>query len=141
MKRYFLGVDIGTYESKGVLIDQDYQLVHSFAVKHGLENPKPNYFEHDAEQVWWHDLCEITQGLIRETGIDPKDIACVGTSALGADCLPVDEECRPLRKAILYGIDARADREIARFVPQMWRQRFCGSKTTNLKYMQKHISF
>lgn len=157
MKRYFLGVDVGTYESKGVLIDQDYQLVHSFAVKHGLENPKPNYFEHDAELVWWHDLCEITQGLIRETGIDPKDIACVGTSALGADCLPVDEECRPLRKAILYGIDARADREIEfmnnyygeakinelwgrRFVPQMWRQRYCGSKTMNLKSTQKPIN-
>ena len=135
MKRYFLGVDVGTYESKGVLIDQDYQLVHSFAVKHGLENPKPNYFEHDAELVWWHDLCEITQGLIRETGIDPKEIACVGTSALGADCLPVDEECRPLRKAILYGIDARADREIEFMnnyygeakINELWGRPLCSS--------------
>ena len=31
---------------------------------------------------------------------------------MGADCLPVDEHCKPLRKAILYGIDARAGDEI-----------------------------
>ena len=39
--------------------------------------------------------------------MDPKDIKAVGASALGADCLPVDKDCNPLRKAILYGIDAR----------------------------------
>jgi len=110
---YYMGIDIGTYESKGVLIDQQYNLVASHAEKHGMENPQPNYFEHDAEQVWWHDFCQISRSLIEQTGIQPQEIACIGTSTLGADCLPVDENCRPLRKAILYGIDSRADREIA----------------------------
>ncbi len=112
-KTYYLGIDIGTYESKGVLIDQQYNLVASHAEKHGMENPQPNYFEHDAEQVWWHDFCQISRSLIEKSGIQPQEIACIGTSTLGADCLPVDENCRPLRKAILYGIDSRADREIA----------------------------
>lgn len=107
-KKYYLGVDIGTYESKGVLIDQDYNLIANKAVRHDLENPQPNHYEHDAEKVWWGDLCQITRGLIAESGIDPAQIACVGSSALGADCVPVDENCRPLRKAILYGIDSRA---------------------------------
>jgi len=111
--RYFLGVDVGTYESKGVLIDQDYNLVASKAVRHGLDNPQPNFYEHDAEAVWWQDLCAVTRGLIAESGINPAQIACVGTSALGADCVPVDENCRPLRKAILYGIDSRAVGEMA----------------------------
>lgn len=112
-KTYYMGIDIGTYESKGVLIDQQYNLVASHAEKHGMENPQPNYFEHDAEQVWWHDFCQISRSLIEQAGIQPQEIACIGTSTLGADCLPVDENCRPLRKAILYGIDSRADREIA----------------------------
>lgn len=38
-KKYYLGVDIGTYESKGVLIDQDYNLIANKAVRHDLENP------------------------------------------------------------------------------------------------------
>ena len=49
---------------------------------------------------------------MKKSGIDPVQIKAVGLSALGADCLPVDEQCRPLRKAILYGIDARAGKEI-----------------------------
>ena len=73
-ERYFLGVDIGTYESKGVLINQDYDLVESFVVKHNLENPKPKYFEHDAEGVWWSDFCQISRMLIAESNIDPKEI-------------------------------------------------------------------
>ena len=74
------------------------------------DNPRPNFFEHDAEAVWWHDYCEISRALIQKSGLDPRQILAVGSSALGADCLPVDTDCRPLRKAILYGIDARAGR-------------------------------
>ncbi|MDR3576087.1 MAG: FGGY-family carbohydrate kinase [Anaerolineaceae bacterium] len=113
MKKYFLGIDIGTFESKGVLIDEDCQIVADHAIKHDLENPKPNYFEHDAEKVWWGDFCQISKTLISKADIRSNEISCVGSSALGADCLPVDEDCRPLRKAILYGIDSRADNEMA----------------------------
>jgi xylulokinase len=109
---YFVGIDTGTYESKGVIMDDNAQVIASHAEKHGMENPKPNYFEHDAEQVWWHDFCLISRRLLEKTGIDPKKIIAVGASALGADCLPVDENCKPLRKAILYGIDARATGEM-----------------------------
>lgn len=49
-------------------------------------------------------MCQITRGLIAESGIDPAQIACVGSSALGADCVPVDENCRPLRKAIFMAL-------------------------------------
>nr|WP_314783835.1 FGGY-family carbohydrate kinase [Olsenella uli] len=105
---YFMGIDTGTFASKGVLIDADASVVAQSAVGHGMENPRPNFYEHDAEAVWWHDFCQISNELISKSGIDPKEIGGVAASALGADCLPVDEECNPLRKAILYGIDARA---------------------------------
>ncbi|GHU80423.1 sugar kinase [Spirochaetia bacterium] len=110
-KAYFMGIDTGTYESKGIIMDENAQILASHVAKHGMENPKPNHFEHDAEGVWWHDFCLISKGLLEKTGINPKDILAVGASALGADCLPVDENCKPLRKAILYGIDARAVEE------------------------------
>jgi xylulokinase len=110
---YFIGIDVGTFESKGVLIDRDCRIVASHTEKHEIENPRPNVFEHDAEAVWWGDFCKISRALLEKSGVASTQIACVGTSALGADCLPVDAECRPLRKAILYGIDARADEEIA----------------------------
>lgn len=110
---YFVGIDTGTFESKGVLADRDFNVVAVASRAHGMENPEPNHFEHDAEAVWWRDLCAISRELLAQSGVDPKDIRAIGASALGADCLPVDEECRPLRKAILYGIDARAVDEMA----------------------------
>lgn len=105
---YFLGIDIGTFASKGVIINDQGNVITENSVEHGMENPFPNYYEHDADGVWWHDFCCISKNLIRESMIDPSCIKGVGCSALGADCLPVDENCTPLRKAILYGIDARA---------------------------------
>lgn len=109
---YFMGVDIGTYESKGVIIDGRCNVVAVHAEKHGMENPCPNFFEHDAEEVWWGDFCKISRRLLEKAGLKGKDIAAVGASTLGADLVPVDENCVPLRKAILYGIDARAKKEI-----------------------------
>src|SRR5665647_1349277 len=109
---YFMGIDTGTFESKGVIVDDKFQVVAVSTHAHGMENPKLNHFEHDADAVWWHDFCAISNDLISKSGIDASDIKAVGASALGADCLPVDENCNPLRKAILYGIDARATDEM-----------------------------
>lgn len=112
-KAYFMGIDTGTNSSKGVLIDSEGTIVAEHATEHAMTNPAPGHYEHDADKDWWGDLCIISNALIEKSGVDPSDIKAVGTSALGADCLPVDENCRPLRKAILYGIDSRATDEMA----------------------------
>lgn len=106
--KYFVGIDVGTNETKGILIDEQGYEVVSASTVHGVENPKPNYFEHDADKVWYRDVCIIAQKLINQSKVDPTDIKSIGISALSSDCLPVDIEGKPLRKAILYGIDARA---------------------------------
>lgn len=109
--KLLLGVDIGTNESKGVLIDGTFRPIADFAVSHTMENPQPNYFEMDAE-IWWSDFCRISRGLMEKAGVGPEQIAGVGTSVMGCDCIAVDETCKPLRKAILYGIDARSGPQI-----------------------------
>ncbi len=113
MGTYFMGIDVGTFETKGVLVNDCFQVAAEMSARHGMENPMPGFFEHDAEAVWWKDFCTVSKGLIQKAGIRPEEIAAVGSDVLGCDCLPVDEACRPLRKAILYGIDARATEEIA----------------------------
>ena len=110
---YFMGIDTGTNSSKGALMDAQGRIVALHSTEHSMENPQPGHYEHDAERDWWGDLCVISRALLEKSGVDPEEIKAVGISALGADCLPVDENCRPLRKAILYGIDARATDEMA----------------------------
>lgn len=116
---YFLGIDIGTFESKGMLMDADGGCVATHAVSHLMQSPRPGFAEHDAEKDWWGDFCQISRALLEKSGVKPGDIAGVGASAIGPCCLPVDKDFRPLRKAILYGVDVRAERQISRLNEEM----------------------
>lgn len=109
---YFMGIDIGTNETKGMLVDETGKIILTDSEAHQMEIPKPGYAEHDAENTWWHDFCTVSKRLIKKSEVNPADIKGVGASAIGPCCLPVDEECRPLRKAILYGVDVRAQKQI-----------------------------
>lgn len=110
---YYLGVDIGTYASKGVLVQAaSGEVAAQAAVEHGVEAPHAGWAEHDADGVWWGDFTRITHELLKKSGIPSEQIRCIATSGLGACTLPISKDGRPLRKAILYGIDTRADEEI-----------------------------
>jgi xylulokinase len=112
-KEYLLGVDIGTYSSKGVLVEVNGVVAASHIVQHNLSMPKPGFFEHDADKVWWHDFVEIVKTILEKTQIDARQIIGIGTSGIGSCVLPIDGDGIPLRPGILYGIDTRATREIS----------------------------
>ena len=112
-KQYLLGVDIGTYSSKGVLVEAaSGQAVAEHSIEHGLEMPRPGWAEHDADAVWWDEFCAICRALLEDSGVKAEEVKAVGTSGLGACALPIGADGKPLRKAILYGIDTRAQAEI-----------------------------
>lgn len=111
--RLLLGIDIGTSSSKGVLTDFAGRIIAERAVPHGFDIPQPGWAEQDADAVWWADFCAISRALIAEAEIDANRIAGVAASAIAPTMLPLDENYRPLRPAILYGIDTRASAEIA----------------------------
>ena len=62
----YLGVDIGTYESKGVLVDRQGTVVASAARPHGLIVPQAGWAEHRAEEDWWADFVWLARELIAE---------------------------------------------------------------------------
>ncbi len=109
----FLGVDIGTFESKGVLVDETGQIRAMAARPHKMLVPRAGWAEHRAEEDWWGDFVFITKALIKEADVRPEEIAAIATSAIGPCMLPVDARGRPLRNGILYGVDTRASKQIA----------------------------
>jgi len=111
--RAYLGIDIGTYESKGALVDADGRILASAARPHKMLVPQPGWAEHRAEEYWWADFTAISQELIAKSGVTSGEIRAVGASGIGPCVLPVDEAGAPLSNAILYGVDTRAAREIA----------------------------
>lgn len=129
-KRFLLGLDIGSSQSKGVLTDE-YGKIHAFAaVDHVTQEVQPGFYEHDPEQIWIRDCKKLIAALKSKAGIKAEQIAAAGISAIGPCVLPVGEAGEPLCNAILYGIDTRACEEIRELNEQYGEELFlqrCGN--------------
>ncbi|WP_426242105.1 FGGY-family carbohydrate kinase [Nocardioides sp. LHG3406-4] len=123
----FLGIDVGTFETKGVLVDQTGEVVATARLPHTMSAPAPGRAEHDAETVWWRGLCEVSRSLLADPAVTgrgddlPVKVTAVGVSAIGPCVLPTDADLVPLRPAILYGVDTRATAQIASLTERLGR--------------------
>lgn len=122
MKTHLLGIDVGTYSSKAVLTDLAGKVLHTAVAPHGLSMPHPGHVEQDADQIWWKDVCQLSRKLLTESGVRAEQIAAMAVSAIGPCLLPLDAGMRPLRPAILYGVDVRANQEIAELEHELGAQ-------------------
>ncbi len=132
--RYYLGIDIGTFESKGCLVDQTGSIIVSAARPHTMMVPQAGWAEHSVEEDWWGDFTFISKKLIAESKVNPADIKAVATSGIGPCMLPVDKFGKPLMNAVLYGVDTRAAAEIAELNLHIGEKRildFCGNALTS----------
>ncbi len=105
-----MGIDIGTYESKGVLVE-DGRVLAQARRPHDMEVPRPGWAEHRPEEVWWGDTMHLARALLEQA--PGAKVQALAVSAIGPCCLPVDAAGTPLRNGILYGVDTRASAEIA----------------------------
>ena len=129
-----LGIDIGTFESKGVLVDEGGAIVASATSPHKMIVPRPGWAEHRADEDWWGDVTRITRALLAEPGITASRIAAVAISAIGPCMLPVDAAGRPLMNGVLYGVDTRAQAQIDRLNADIGADRIlerCGNALTS----------
>ncbi len=129
-KRYYMGIDIGTSQSKGVVVDRQGRIAAFKAVDHDTVSIRQGFFEHDPEKVWFHDLVYLIRALLKEGGIRSEEVISVGISAIGPCVVMTDQEGKPLRDAILYGIDTRAEKEI-QLLNQRYGQEYFISKCGN----------
>ncbi len=132
--KHFLGVDVGTFETKGVIVTSAGEIVAQGSRPHQMQVPQPGWAEHDAEQDWWGDFVSVTRKMLTDSGVAPSSIAGVGTSGIGPCMLPVDAEGNPLMNAVLYGVDTRAAQEIAELSEQIGEETIltrCGNALTS----------
>jgi xylulokinase len=108
-----LGIDIGTFETKGVLVAEDGTITATASRPHKLLVPRPGWAEHRAEEDWWGDFVHVARALLAQSGLDPRRIRAVAASAIGPCMLPVDSSGAPLMNGVLYGVDTRATAQIA----------------------------
>ncbi|MCM2502921.1 FGGY-family carbohydrate kinase [Aureimonas altamirensis] len=112
MSGYYLGIDVGTYETKGVIVTATGDVLTEARRAHRMQVPQAGHAEHDAERDWWGEFADICAEMIRTGGLEPADVRAVGASGIGPCMLPVDAAGTPLMNAVLYGVDTRAADEI-----------------------------
>src|SRR6476646_2614009 len=108
---YILTVDNGTSSTKTVLWTAEGVPVAEAEQAYALRRPGPAQAEIDAN-VWWQALCSTVQRVLSQSGIDPRQIACVGVDGIGWTLVPVDRKCNPLFPALIW-LDRRAEQETA----------------------------
>lgn len=117
MTDLYLGVDIGTSGSKGVLVTGGGRVSARASREHRTSTPHPGWVEHDARTVWWADFLAIVRELVGAA--ESGRLAGLAVSGIGPCLLPADGAGNPLRPAILYGVDTRAGIEIAELTEEL----------------------
>lgn len=71
----YIGVDIGTTVSKGVIIDSNGRLINNFQCLH-------HYDKSDKAEVWWAEFLEIVSNLLNANNIARENIKAITISAM-----------------------------------------------------------
>src|SRR5699024_4875939 len=113
-----LGVDVGTASTKGVLVALDGTILRTTVREHTVQRPAPGHVEMDAE-IWWSEFVSIAREL---TAPGDAAVTAVGVSGMGPCALLTDERGTPVRPAILYGVDTRAEAQIRRLTNELGKE-------------------
>lgn len=112
---HFIGIDIGTSSTKAVLMDRAGQVVCDGSIPTGTLSPAPGLAEQDPERCWWASVVRVIDCLRSQMGSAwrRRHISGLGVCGLFPAVVPLSSSGRPLRPAILYGIDRRCVDEAA----------------------------
>ena len=121
MTKYILTADIGTTALKAAVYGLDGKLAASCTLEYLFETPAPGQEEMAAE-VYTETFAAAVREVTSGAGISAEEIGVVGFSTQGETMLLLDEEGRPLRKAILW-CDSRAAAEAGEIVRHFGAER------------------
>lgn len=108
-REYVIGIDSSTSSTKAILFDLKGKIVATGTCPHPVQRPHPGWSEQPA--MWYECLTQALRQLFSQTATQPEDIAAIGITHQRHSFVPVDENMRPLRPAILWN-DVRCGEEL-----------------------------
>ncbi len=143
MKRYLLGIDIGTSGTKTALFDTAGKTVASHTAEYPLYQPQNGWAEQDPED-WWKASAEGLRAVT--AGIDAAEIAGIGLSGQMHGLVLLDKNDAVLRRSIIW-CDQRTAAECAEITETVGRERLIaltanpaltGFTASKIKWVQNH---
>ena len=110
MKKYTIGIDIGTTGTKAVLLEIGLGVVASSSAETRLFSDEAGYSEAETSD-WLENVYKCVKDLISSTSCRPESIVGISTTGMVPAVVLLDDDGRPLSRAILQN-DARAVKEI-----------------------------
>ena len=111
MSRYFMGVEVDVGACRGVLVDEEGGCAASCSVPLLSFSAQKGPNVQDAERAWWGGLCAVTRRLLQLADAAPEEVAALGCSAADPSLAALDDEGRPLGRALLGEAAAQSSAE------------------------------
>jgi xylulokinase len=118
----FLGLDIGTTSTAGILIDAGGNTLGTMERPSELVSLHATWAEEDPD-LWWSNCCALTRDLLKSSGVRPDKIGAVGVTGMVPAVVLMDRAGKVLRKSMQQN-DARATVEIDQMRARFDAERF-----------------
>jgi len=99
-----IGVDSSTTAVKAIAWDRQGKMVAQSRATFEMISPQPNWYEQRADD-WWSSLCQVLRNLTAQIAVNRVAALCITHQR--ETFVPVDENCQPIRNAILW-LDERS---------------------------------
>lgn len=94
MKKYLIGVDLGTSATKAALYLPDSTLIAEASTDVPLYYPHPGAVEQDSDD-FYRTAAQTVRSCLSQSGIDPRQVAAIAFDSQMAGVGSIDEEFRP----------------------------------------------
>lgn len=101
MKKYLLGIDIGSSSCKLTVLDQSGRFIGASFQEYRPLTPQPGWAEQDPED-WYRAMIVALQKLTKENGIELGSIAAVGSTGQMKGVTFIGSDSKPVRNTILW---------------------------------------
>lgn len=106
MKRYLLGIDIGTSACKIAIFNREGNVMATASGDYPVYYPHPGWAEQNPEE-WWSAVCKAIREALEQGNIAPEEIAGVGIDGQSWSAIAVDEDGNVLTNTPIW-MDTRA---------------------------------
>jgi xylulokinase len=124
VKNYLIGVDLGTSGTKAALYRIDGKLISEFSQEVPIYYPNPGIVEQENNDFYQSAAITVNK-CIKESGIDPHEIAAIAFDSQMAGVGSVDEEFKPATR-----FDSWLDMRCKLYIE--WMSKEAGEKITQL---------